>query len=180
MTGPMKIVVAGVGAFGQKHLDAVKLIGGVEVASIVGRELAPTEDVARKYGVPHATTDLAEALRRPGVEAVMPRLGINGLVSVGDTTLSFTGQGVDPAKDLALAAGLPMVAGTRLRSDDYDGVLLGEGLAENLGVKPGDKLALLVTAANGTFKDTCSTSGDFPFAEDPCHLKGSYGGIDRC
>jgi 2-hydroxy-4-carboxymuconate semialdehyde hemiacetal dehydrogenase len=67
----MKIVVAGVGAFGQKHLDAVKLIGGIEVASIVGRELAPTEEVARKYGVPHATTDLAEALTQPGVEAVI-------------------------------------------------------------------------------------------------------------
>ena len=67
----MKIVVAGVGAFGQKHLDAVKLIAGVEVASVVGRQLAPTEEVARKYGVPHATTDLAEALARPGVDAVI-------------------------------------------------------------------------------------------------------------
>jgi 2-hydroxy-4-carboxymuconate semialdehyde hemiacetal dehydrogenase len=68
---PMKIVVAGMGAFGQKHLDAVKLIGGIEVVSVVGRELAPTEEVARKYGVPHATTDLAEALARPGVEAAI-------------------------------------------------------------------------------------------------------------
>ena len=43
-----------------------KLIDGVEVVSVVGRQLAPTEEVARKYGVPHATTDLAEALARPG------------------------------------------------------------------------------------------------------------------
>jgi 2-hydroxy-4-carboxymuconate semialdehyde hemiacetal dehydrogenase len=71
MTKPKKIIVAGVGAFGQKHLDAVKLIGGIEVVSIVGRELAPTEEVARKYGVPHATTDLAQALARPGVEAAI-------------------------------------------------------------------------------------------------------------
>jgi 2-hydroxy-4-carboxymuconate semialdehyde hemiacetal dehydrogenase len=67
----MKIVVAGAGAFGQKHLDAVKLIGGVEVVSVVGRELAPTEAVARKYGVPHATTDLGVALAQPGVEAAI-------------------------------------------------------------------------------------------------------------
>jgi 2-hydroxy-4-carboxymuconate semialdehyde hemiacetal dehydrogenase len=66
-----KIVVAGVGAFGQKHLDAVRLIDGVEVVSVVGRQLAPTEEIARKYGVPHATTDLAEALARPGVTAAI-------------------------------------------------------------------------------------------------------------
>ena len=71
MTQPIKVVVAGVGAFGQKHLDACKLIDGVEVVSIVGRQLAPTEEVARKYGVPHVTTDLAEALARPGVTAAI-------------------------------------------------------------------------------------------------------------
>ncbi len=67
----MKVVVAGVGAFGQKHLDAIKLIAGVEVVSVVGRKREPTEEVARKYGVAHATTDLGEALARPGVEAVI-------------------------------------------------------------------------------------------------------------
>jgi 2-hydroxy-4-carboxymuconate semialdehyde hemiacetal dehydrogenase len=67
----MKVVIAGVGAFGQKHLDACKLIDGVEVVSVVGRQLAPTEEIARKYGVPHATTHLAEALGRPGVEAAI-------------------------------------------------------------------------------------------------------------
>ena len=71
MTQPLKLAVAGVGAFGQKHLDALKLIDGVEVVSVVGRELAPTQEVARKYGVSHATRDLAEALARPGVDAVI-------------------------------------------------------------------------------------------------------------
>jgi 2-hydroxy-4-carboxymuconate semialdehyde hemiacetal dehydrogenase len=67
----MKIVVAGVGAFGQKHLDAIARIEGIEVASVVGREPKPTEEIARKYGVAHATTDLAAALARPGVEAAI-------------------------------------------------------------------------------------------------------------
>ena len=71
MTRPIKLVVAGVGAFGQKHLDACKLIENVEVVSVAGRQLGPTEEVARKYGVAHATTDLAEALARPGVEAAI-------------------------------------------------------------------------------------------------------------
>lgn len=67
----MKIVVAGVGAFGQKHLDALELIDGVEVVAIVGRRLEPTQEVAKKYGVRHATTDLADALAQPGVEAAI-------------------------------------------------------------------------------------------------------------
>jgi 2-hydroxy-4-carboxymuconate semialdehyde hemiacetal dehydrogenase len=67
----MKIVLAGAGAFGVKHLEAIKVIGDVEVVSLVGRTLEPTRALAQKYGVPHATTDLAEALRLAGVEAAI-------------------------------------------------------------------------------------------------------------
>jgi 2-hydroxy-4-carboxymuconate semialdehyde hemiacetal dehydrogenase len=67
----MKIVMAGQGAFGQKHLDAIKLIEGVEVVSLAGGRAETTEQVAAKYAIPHWTTDLGEALRQPGVEAVI-------------------------------------------------------------------------------------------------------------
>lgn len=67
----MKIVLAGAGAFGQKHLDAIAKIGGVQVAALVGRELEPTRAVAAKYGVAHATTELAEALALPAIEAAI-------------------------------------------------------------------------------------------------------------
>jgi 2-hydroxy-4-carboxymuconate semialdehyde hemiacetal dehydrogenase len=67
----MKVVVAGVGAFGQKHLDAVKLIPDVEVVSVVGREIEPTREVAKKYSIGHATTELIDALAQPGVDAVI-------------------------------------------------------------------------------------------------------------
>jgi 2-hydroxy-4-carboxymuconate semialdehyde hemiacetal dehydrogenase len=67
----MKIALAGAGAFGEKHLDGLKLIDGVEVVSLVGRRLEPTQEIARKYGIGHATTDLAEALKVPGVDAVI-------------------------------------------------------------------------------------------------------------
>jgi putative ABC transport system permease protein len=89
--------------------------------------------------------------RLAGVRAVMPRLALNGLISVGETTLSFTAQAVDPAKEVLLSRGLAITGGTALHADDQDAVVLGEGLAANLGVKPGDKVVLLVTAANGTF-----------------------------
>ena len=67
----MKIALAGAGAFGEKHLDALKLIDGVEVISVVGRRLEPTRAVADKYGIGHACTDLAEALEQPGLDAVI-------------------------------------------------------------------------------------------------------------
>jgi len=38
---------------------------------VVGRELQPTQVIAQKYGVQHATTDLAAALALPGVDAVI-------------------------------------------------------------------------------------------------------------
>jgi 2-hydroxy-4-carboxymuconate semialdehyde hemiacetal dehydrogenase len=67
----MKIALAGAGAFGEKHLDALQLIDGVEVVSVVGRRLEPTRAVADKYGIAHACTDLAEALEQPGLDAVI-------------------------------------------------------------------------------------------------------------
>ena len=67
----MRIVLAGAGAFGQKHLDAIRQIGGIEVASLVGRELDKTREVARKYAIAHVTTELAEALAQPGVSAAI-------------------------------------------------------------------------------------------------------------
>lgn len=67
----MKVALAGAGAFGQKHLDGIARIDGVEVVSIVGRRLEQAQEIADKYGVGHVTTDLAEAIDQPGVEAVI-------------------------------------------------------------------------------------------------------------
>lgn len=71
----MKIVLAGAGAFGQKHLDAIKAIQAsgqdVDVVSVIGRQLEPTRAIAKKYGIRHATTELGEALAQPGVDAVI-------------------------------------------------------------------------------------------------------------
>ncbi len=67
----MKIILAGPGAFGLKHLDGLKKIDGVEVVAIVGDDLSKARIVADEYGVPHATTDLDEALGMEGVEAAI-------------------------------------------------------------------------------------------------------------
>jgi Predicted dehydrogenases and related proteins len=71
MSGKIKVALAGAGAFGIKHLDAIKLIDDVEVVSLVSRELDKTREVASKYGIAHATTDLADSLALPEVDAVI-------------------------------------------------------------------------------------------------------------
>ncbi len=71
MSKPIKVALAGAGAFGIKHLDAIKLIDGVEVVSLVSRELDKTRETAAKYGIGHVTTDLAESLALKEVDAVI-------------------------------------------------------------------------------------------------------------
>ncbi|MFM2239818.1 MAG: hypothetical protein RJA69_1192 [Pseudomonadota bacterium] len=68
---PIKVALAGAGAFGIKHLDGIKNIDGVEVVSLIGRDLGKTREVASKYGIGHVTTDLADTLALPEVDAVI-------------------------------------------------------------------------------------------------------------
>jgi 2-hydroxy-4-carboxymuconate semialdehyde hemiacetal dehydrogenase len=67
----MKIALVGQGAFGTRHLEAARAIPGIEVISLTGGRPAGTQAVAAKWQIPHWTTDLAETLRQPGLEAVI-------------------------------------------------------------------------------------------------------------
>jgi len=67
----IKVALAGAGAFGIKHLDGIKLIDGVEVVSLIGRELSKTQEVADKYGIRHVSVELADALAVAEVDAVI-------------------------------------------------------------------------------------------------------------
>jgi len=67
----IKVALAGAGAFGIKHLDAIKMIDGVEVVSLVSRELEKTREVAAKYGIGHVTTNLSDSLALKEVDAVI-------------------------------------------------------------------------------------------------------------
>lgn len=67
----MRIALAGAGAFGEKHLDGLKNIDGVQVTSLIGRTLEATRKVADKYDIGHVTTDLNESLARDDVDAVI-------------------------------------------------------------------------------------------------------------
>ena len=67
----MKICVAGQGAFGVKHLEALQNIPGIEVVTLAGGSVDSTREVAGRFKIPHWSLDLGECLAQPGVEAAI-------------------------------------------------------------------------------------------------------------
>lgn len=86
----------------------------------------------------------AAIAQAPHVKSWGPRLAVTGLISRGESTLAFIGEGYAPGRDLTDDRALRILAGRRLVSGDSDHVLLGVGLARQLGAQPGDVLVLLV------------------------------------
>jgi 2-hydroxy-4-carboxymuconate semialdehyde hemiacetal dehydrogenase len=67
----MRVAVAGAGAFGLKHLDALQQIDGVEIAAVVSRRVDQARDVAQTYGAPLATDELDDVLGEASIDAVI-------------------------------------------------------------------------------------------------------------
>jgi 2-hydroxy-4-carboxymuconate semialdehyde hemiacetal dehydrogenase len=67
----LKVAVAGAGAFGLKHLDALARIDGVEVVAVVSRTVEQAREVATTYGAELASDDLSDVLNTPEIDAVL-------------------------------------------------------------------------------------------------------------
>jgi 2-hydroxy-4-carboxymuconate semialdehyde hemiacetal dehydrogenase len=67
----MKVCLAGHGAFGIKHLEAMAKISGIEVISLAGSNMESAREVAQQWKIPHWTANLAESLAQPGLDAVI-------------------------------------------------------------------------------------------------------------
>jgi putative ABC transport system permease protein len=100
------------------------------------------------YMLPARSPALAALEILPEAKSVSPRIGFNGLVSHGENTLSFIGEGIDPDKDPS-SSNILVIEGKLLSSQDPKGIVLGAGLAANLGVKTGDSIVLLANTASG-------------------------------
>ncbi len=103
----------------------------------------------RAYLIAGRAADDSALRRFPGVVEVAPRVAFTGLVSQGDATLSFLGEGMDPARERELGRSVQIVDGRTLDAEDPRGVILGQGLATNLGAKVGDTVVLLSTTVSG-------------------------------
>lgn len=101
--------------------------------------------------LPVAIPELEAANEPKYVKAIAPRLSFAGLISHGESTLSFIGDGDDPRSQAVFGNALQISAGLNLSPDVPLGIIVGEGLARNLNVGVGDRIVLLAnTASRGT------------------------------
>lgn len=68
---PIRVAVAGTGAFGRQHLEALRDLDGVDIAAVVSRPEESAREAAARYDVAHATAELDEVLAHDGVDAVV-------------------------------------------------------------------------------------------------------------
>ncbi len=83
------------------------------------------------------------------VKVVAPRLSFNGLASKGDNTLAFLGQGVSAKAESVLSSSVTITRGRNLSAEGVNEMIMGRGLAANLGVQVGDTVVLMTTTAAG-------------------------------
>lgn len=95
------------------------------------------------FMIPEDSADRALLEAFPHVKTLAPRIAFSGLISLGESTVSFIGEGVEPAKEKALSGALRLIEGADLSARDALEAMLGEGLAATLGVKVGQKVVLL-------------------------------------
>lgn len=85
----------------------------------------------------------------PVVEAT-PRLIASGIVSIGDQTAGVRVVGIVPSAAANEPFRSGMLNGAWLTADDREGLLVGQALADKLGLKTGDPVQLLVNTSDGT------------------------------
>jgi ABC-type lipoprotein release transport system permease subunit len=83
------------------------------------------------------------------VKVVTPRLYASGIVSAGDQTKGVRIVGIDPASEANSPYKNGVVAGSYLKADDRDSILVGQTLASKLGLNAGDTVDLMVNTSNG-------------------------------
>lgn len=102
-----------------------------------------------KYLIANPEPVRADIARLPGVADAMGRLYFTGLLNNSRADQPIIGEGVMPAKESRLGTGLVMAAGRMLRDQDTHGMMIGQGLARALNLKPGDVASVVSNTPDG-------------------------------
>jgi putative ABC transport system permease protein len=93
---------------------------------------------------------LREGLARiDSADDVLARVGFSGLLSNGRSDLPVIGEGIEPDREARLGTYLRIKAGRQLTDTDAHGIVVGNGVASALKLKPGDQVTLLVSTSGG-------------------------------
>ena len=118
------------------------------------------------YVIAGTPAELSVISRLPEVKVIAPRLSLGGLASHGETTVSILGEGLLPGSERDLSRTIHVLKGQPLDESDPHGLILGEGLAEQLGANIDDTVVLLATTQNGGLmpsKGACAGSSTHRF-----------------
>jgi putative ABC transport system permease protein len=99
--------------------------------------------IAAPDAVKRRITDIA------AVDNVMARLNFSALLNNGRSDLPINGEGVEPGQEAALGNFVSITAGRQLTDRDTFGIVLGQGVAQGLQLKPGDHVTLLANTLEG-------------------------------
>ena len=85
----------------------------------------------------------------PEVVEVLARASFSGLLNNGRTDLAIVGEGVEPDKENRLGSQMRITSGRKLSASDMTGIMIGEGVAKALKLRPGDHATILANTAEG-------------------------------
>ncbi len=100
----------------------------------------------------------------PRIAGYSPRVHTDGLLSFRDTSAGAMIQGVDPEmeREVSNIHTKILPGGRYLKSSDRKSAVMGEILAKNLGIKPGDSLTLISQGFDGSIAaDKLTVAGLF-------------------
>ncbi len=102
-----------------------------------------------KYQIEQPDTLKQMLASEPGIQLSLARLGFAGVLNNGKRDLGIIGEGVEPSPEETLGSFLKYVEGRPLKDSDKDGIVMGSGVAKSLGLKPGDRINLVISLAQG-------------------------------
>ncbi|MCC2680570.1 MAG: hypothetical protein K0S36_134 [Nitrosospira multiformis] len=132
--------------WGMREATIESQLGHIQISRPGYQEAGKADPYA--YLLPDAIPELEPTNGSRQIKAIIPRLSFGGLISYGDATLSFVGEGVVPEEKAILSGSVEISAGENLSVDDLKGIILGVGLGRNLNVNIGDKVVLLASTAS--------------------------------
>lgn len=122
-------------------------LGHVQVTRQGYREFGQRDPARYLMDSADPVTRAARAL--PGVREVMTRVSFSGLANNGRADLPILGEGVEPDKETRLGTAIDFTSGRNLRDEDVFGIVVGEGVAAALKLKPGSPLNLTISTPEG-------------------------------